>query len=210
MHVFQRSNDSRIAARSSTARDSVSQTSRNPSGATLLVDADLSVASHSKGMKELLACYSLELDKAGLNQFVAVSGLRDHILDVFASGRRHELVVSGPRGARRHWRAVLTGSEEAKPKQVLVTLEPCSSLLQFESGTGHITWLDTDECKRLGWLESLEARDVWNVPALRHIDWQDLLIRQLERPGCQVVEVSPKSSASNYCDVRISIVDRRG
>ncbi|MDQ2945072.1 MAG: hypothetical protein M3Y27_03885 [Acidobacteriota bacterium] len=205
--LFQRSNNSGKAASSSTVKVS---SARNTFAGTLLVDADLNVAAHSRGMKQPLACYGLALNAAGLNDFIGLSGLRDHILDVFASGRVHELVVSAPHGARRHWRATLTGSEEGKPKQVLVSLEPCSPVLQFDSDTGHVTWLEADECKRVGWLNSSEAGDVWNVPAVRHIDWQELLIKQLEQPGCEVAQVSPESSASNYPSVRISMANRRG
>lgn len=209
MHAFSPSNNSRKSVYSVPAPDTVTPSSRNACDATLLIDADLSVAAHGKAMKKVLTCFGLPMDKAGLNKFIAVSELRDHILDVFASGQRHELVVSGSGGDCRHWRAALTGAEKGKPKQVLLTFEPCTSLIQFESDSGRVTYFDKDECKRLGWLDNIEADGVWDVPALRQLDWQELLIQQLERPGCQVVEASLKSSAFGYCGVRISAVDPR-
>jgi hypothetical protein len=157
----------------------------SPTAAIAVLEANLRVRWSNYMFNEVVACSGNEPTGQGILRFLAETGLREQVLDVFASGQRTEAFLSLPNHlARRHWQGAVLGCQKVKPKRVLIILELCSAVLQFESDTGRITWRSEHALHNVCPARSgVAGREVWTVQPFRQIDWSELLVKELETPG---------------------------
>src|SRR5207237_1263322 len=115
----------------------------DPTAAIAVVGANLHLLWANRNFHEALACVGKRADRNSLTRFLAETEIGERVLDVFASGRQKEVSLSLPnRNSRRHWRVRIAGCETQKPKRVLLVMQLCKTLMQFESDTGQVTWCD--------------------------------------------------------------------
>src|ERR1700736_1531708 len=109
--------------------------------AIALFETDLRVRWSNSMFGDLVTCSGNERTRQGIASFLAATRLREQVLDVFTSGREKETFISLPNHiTSRYWRGVVLGCQKEKPRKVLMILQPCIAIIQFESDTGHVTW----------------------------------------------------------------------
>jgi hypothetical protein len=150
--------------------------------AIALLEADLRIRWSNAMFSEIVTWSGNEPNPRGIARFLAASGLREQVLDVFSSGRPIEASLSLPNHiAQRHWRGFVFGCQKNKPRTVLTIIEPCIAVLQFESDTGHVTWRNEQALERLRSPKLCEpGREVWARQPFREIDWNELVVSELE------------------------------
>jgi hypothetical protein len=180
--------------------------------AIALLEADLRVSWSNAIFSEVVTGSGNEPNPHGIARFLAATGLREQVLDVFSSGRPIEASLSLPNHiARRYWRGFVFGCQKNRPRNVLTILEPRIAVLQFESDTGHVTWRNEEALERLHSPKLCEpGREVWARQPFREIDWNELVVKELESRDVRssvAVEISRSELGKNF---RIRFVANSG
>lgn len=159
--------------------------SASSTAAVAVFEANLRVRWSNQIFDQILASLGTDPASPPMTRFLGETGMRDKLLDVFASGQHAETSVCLPNHiTRRHWKGAILACQKPKPKRIVLILHLCSPVLQFQSDTGRISWRSEHASNSGGENQAgVAGLEVWAVPPFSQIDWSEFLISELASPG---------------------------